>query len=107
MAGPEGIAARIRGILHYVSEAGVSRDQQQTVCRWRGPFTTVSFPGAEHISAALKNRDYRQIRARGDWPTLGRLGARAPARGTVRFGKQAASRVVTLRYPPVRCILST
>lgn len=61
MAGPEGIAARIRGILHYVSEAGVSRDQQQTVCRWRRPYTTVSFPGAEHISAALKNHDYRQI----------------------------------------------
>lgn len=60
MASPEGTASRIRGITHYLVQAGISRDQQHTVCRSERSFTTVSFPGAEFISVALKDQDYRE-----------------------------------------------
>ena len=60
MATPEGTAKRINGILRYLVKSGLARAQKPAVCCSYGRFKTVSFPGAEHVSVALKNRDYRE-----------------------------------------------
>lgn len=60
MTSPDGMFTRVSGVIRYLAIAGLSRDQQPAVRHLEGRFTTLSFPGAKHVSEALKNRDYRE-----------------------------------------------
>lgn len=55
----EGTVSRINGLLRYLGKAGIARHYHRAVFGSDGRATTASFPGAEHVSAAMKNQDYR------------------------------------------------
>ncbi len=61
MTTPDGTASRITGILRYLAQCGISRAYQLPVRRSDGRVTTISFPGEERISNALKNLNYREL----------------------------------------------
>lgn len=59
---PSGLVTRINGIVAYLVERGLADDQQYAFQRGapRG-MVEVTFPGADAVSAALKDREYGRI----------------------------------------------
>lgn len=57
----EGTVSRVNGLLRYLGKVGIARHYQRAVLHPGGRAAHVSFPGAEHVSAAMKNQDYRRI----------------------------------------------
>ena len=61
MASAEGTVSRVDGLLRYLGKVGIARHYQRAVLHPDGRAAQVSFPGAEHVSAAMKDQDYRRI----------------------------------------------
>lgn len=59
MTSAEGTVRRVDGLLRHLGKVGIARHYQRAVLYRRTG--QVSFPGAEHVSAAMKDQDYRRI----------------------------------------------
>lgn len=61
MTNAEGTASRVDGLLRHLGKVGIARHYRRVVRSLEGRVVKVSFPGAEHVSAAMKNQDYRRL----------------------------------------------
>ena len=61
MGSAEGTVSRVDGLLRHLGKVGIARHYQRAVLHLDGRAAQVSFPGAEHVSAAMKDQDYRRI----------------------------------------------
>lgn len=64
MLTPQAVCQQIKTLVGYLVEVGLSSDQNDAFVRsLRGNMTEVTFPGAENVSVALKDRNYGEIYA--------------------------------------------
>ncbi len=61
MTSAEGTVSRVNGLLRHLGKVGIARHYQRAVLHPDGRAAHVSFPGADHVSVAMKNQDYRRI----------------------------------------------